>query len=44
MPVESFINHYRHEFLSYIKKENKVENSNEKSNLHNNKEFVLHKK
>ena len=44
MPVESFINHYRHEFLSYIKKENKVENSNAKSNLHNNKEFVLHKK
>ena len=44
MPVESFINHYRDEFLSYIKKENKVENSNEKSNLHNNKEFVLHKK
>ncbi len=44
MPVESFINHYRHEFLSYIKKENKVENSNAKSNLYNNKEFVLHKK
>jgi NADH-quinone oxidoreductase subunit F len=44
MPVESFINHYRDEFLSYIKKENKVENSNAKSNLHNNKEFVLHKK
>jgi NADH-quinone oxidoreductase subunit F len=44
MPVESFINHYRDEFLSYIKKENKVENSNAKSNLYNNKEFVLHKK
>ena len=44
MPVESFINHYRHEFLSYIKKENKVENSNAKSNLYNKKEFVLHKK
>ena len=41
MPVESFINHYRHEFLSYIKKENKVENSNAKSNLYNNSLIII---
>jgi NADH-quinone oxidoreductase subunit F len=43
MPVESFIKHFKNDFLRYINHENQSKEEILSSNL-NNKEFILHKK
>ena len=43
MPVESFIKHYKNEFLRYIDHENQDKEKISSFDSNNNKEFVLHK-
>ena len=43
MPVESFIKHFRDDFLRYIDHENQSKEEILNSNF-NSKEFILHKK
>tara|TARA_B100000767_G_C19776911_1_gene543153 strand:- start:6154 stop:7494 length:1341 start_codon:yes stop_codon:yes gene_type:complete len=44
MPVESFIKHYKNEFLRYIDHEIQNKDRNFNFDATNNKEFILHKK